>query len=151
MVDALLDFSGAQAGILAPDRQPIDLAGVTAEVASMFRSPAEHAGLHFRVDLPDEPVTALVDRAMWSTIVTNLLSNAVKYTPHGGIDIDLRADEATAVLTVTDTGLGIAPERTDQGLRPVPPRPAGHHRRRAPASGWPWSRTSSARTRAPST
>jgi signal transduction histidine kinase/DNA-binding response OmpR family regulator len=110
MVDALLDFSGAQAGILAPDRQPIDLAGVTAEVASMFRSPAEHAGLHFRVHLPAEPVTALADRAMWSTIVTNLLSNAVKYTPHGGIDIDLRADQATAVLTVTDTGLGIAPE-----------------------------------------
>ena len=47
---------------------------------------------------------------MWSTIVTNLLSNAVKYTPHGGIDIDLRADQDTAVLTVTDTGLGIAPE-----------------------------------------
>jgi DNA-binding response OmpR family regulator len=47
---------------------------------------------------------------MWSTIVTNLLSNAVKYTPHGGIDIDLHADQNTAVLTVTDTGLGITPD-----------------------------------------
>ena len=91
MVDALLDFSGAEAGTLNPDRQPTDLAALTADVASMFRSTAEHAGLTFEVDVPADPVTALVDRAMWSTIVTNLLSNAMKYTQHGGIDVGLRA------------------------------------------------------------
>ena len=58
----------------------------------MFRSTAEHAGLRFDVELPPTPVTARVDRAMWSTIVTNLLSNAVKYTQQGGIDVRLAAD-----------------------------------------------------------
>ena len=47
MVDALLDFSGAEAGSLNPDRQPTDLADLTAQTCSMFRSAAEHAGLEF--------------------------------------------------------------------------------------------------------
>ncbi len=65
MVDALLDFSGAEARTLAPDRRPTDLAGLTADVASMFRSTAERAGLRFDVDVPSAPVTAMVDRAMF--------------------------------------------------------------------------------------
>ena len=110
MVDALLDFSGAEAGTLAPDRQPCDLAAVTAEVASMFRSTAEHAGLQLVVQVPDSPVTAVVDRSMWSTVVTNLLSNAVKYTSAGRIELQLSVLEADAVLVVSDTGQGIPAE-----------------------------------------
>ena len=48
---------------------------------------AEHAGLRFEVATATEPVTALVDRGMWSTIVTNLLSNAMKFTPSGGVEV----------------------------------------------------------------
>ena len=109
MVDALLDFSGAEVGTLKPDRQPTDLAGLTADLASMFRSAAHHAGLAFLVDVPQTPVVARVDRAMWSTIVTNLLANAVKYTHRGRIETALRETGSTVTLTVTDTGTGIEP------------------------------------------
>jgi len=107
MVDALLDFSGAEAGTLNPNRQPTDLSDLTAETCSMFRATAEHAGLEFTVEMPDAPMTVAVDRAMWSTIVTNLVSNALKYTPRGGIRIQLAATDTEAVLTVADTGDGI--------------------------------------------
>ena len=110
MVDALLDFSGAEAGSMNPDRQPTDLADLTAQTCSMFRAAAEHAGLEFRVEVPDTPLTVAVDRAMWSTIVTNLLSNALKYTTHGGIQVRLAGTETDAVLTVVDTGRGIDAE-----------------------------------------
>ena len=83
MVDALLDFSGAEARTLHPDRQPTDLADLTAQTCSMFRAAAEHAGLTFNVEIPDAPMTVAVDRAMWSTIVTNLVANSVKYTLAG--------------------------------------------------------------------
>jgi signal transduction histidine kinase/DNA-binding response OmpR family regulator len=109
MVDALLDFTGAEARTLRPDLQPTDLAETTADAASMFRAAAEHAGLTFTVDVPDRPVTVAVDRGMWATIVTNLVSNAVKYTHHGSIRIGLTVTETDAVLTVTDTGPGIEP------------------------------------------
>ncbi|MGS0687809.1 ATP-binding protein [Nakamurella sp. GG22] len=111
MVDALLDFSGADAAAVDPDPVPIDLAGLTADVASMFRSTAQHAGLTFSVDVPDAPVTALLDRAMWSTVVTNLLSNAVKYTHSGEVTLTLRSSGTDAELTVSDTGPGIAPDQ----------------------------------------
>ncbi len=111
MVDALLDFSGADAAALDPDPVPIDLAGLTADVASMFRSTAQHAGLTLSVDVPDSPVTALLDRAMWSTVVTNLLSNAVKYTSSGQVGITLRSTGTAAELTVADTGPGIAQDQ----------------------------------------
>jgi DNA-binding response OmpR family regulator/anti-sigma regulatory factor (Ser/Thr protein kinase) len=110
MVDALLDFSGAEARILTPDRRPSDLAGLTADVASMFRSTAERVGLRFDVDVPTAPLTAMVDRAMWSTIVTNLVSNAVKYTQQGLISVRLAVADDHAVLTVADTGAGISTE-----------------------------------------
>ena len=48
---------------------------------------------------------------MWSTIVTNLVANSVKYTPRGSVRIRLTATDTDAVLTVADTGPGIA---TDQ-------------------------------------
>ncbi len=116
MVDALLDFSGAEAGSVTPNRDPIDLAGTTVEVASMFRSTAQHAGLHFTVTVPPFPVVAPVDRAMWSTILTNLLSNAVKYTPAGSVEVNLSTGDSDgerrmATLTVTDTGVGIPPDQ----------------------------------------
>ena len=109
MVDALLDFSGAEVNRLSPDRTRADLGALTADLASMFRSTAEHAGLTFTVTVPDDPVTAEVDRAMWSTVVTNLVSNAVKYTRSGAVTVAVHADTDMAVLTVADTGPGITP------------------------------------------
>ncbi len=111
MVDALLDESMTQSGFLSPQPRPTDLATATADAAAMFRSVAEHQGLRFDVSVPDEPLIAAVDGSMWSTIVTNLLSNAVKYTAAGRISVMLVAVDGDAVLTVTDTGRGIAPDQ----------------------------------------
>ena len=111
MVDALLGFSGAEAGTLQPDLITTDLAELTTQTCSMFRATVEHAGLEFIVDVPSDPLIVAVDRAMWSTIVTNLLSNAVKYTHQGSIAVALTGTATQAVLTVTDTGQGIDPEQ----------------------------------------
>ena len=47
---------------------------------------------------------------MWSTIVTNLVANAVKFTADGAVSVRLQVSGQEAVLTVTDTGVGIMPE-----------------------------------------
>ena len=111
MVDALLNLSQAASGPLVPALAEVDLTSLTADVASMFRSTAEHAGVGFAVQVSDTPVPAEVDPAMWATIVNNLLSNAVKYTVDGTITVAVRALPEHAVeLTVTDTGVGIRAE-----------------------------------------
>ena len=86
----------------------MDLAAVTAELASVFRSAVDRAGLEFVVDCPalDEPV--YVDRDMWEKVVLNLLSNALKFTFDGSISVRVRREGGDAVVTVADTGIGVA-------------------------------------------
>ncbi|HEY7046222.1 MAG TPA: ATP-binding protein [Jatrophihabitantaceae bacterium] len=107
LVDALLDIARAESGELRIDAEPTDLAELTADCASMFRSAVENAGLDLVVDLPPLPEPVLVDRERWVQIVSNLLSNAVKFTASGTITISLRAVDDRLELDVADTGIGI--------------------------------------------
>ncbi|MGD9529648.1 MAG: ATP-binding protein, partial [Pseudonocardia sp.] len=107
LVNTLLDFSRLQSGRMHARFEPVHLPALTAELASVFRSAIERAGLAFTVDAtaPTEPVH--VDRDMWEKVVLNLLSNALKFTFEGGIAVTMREEGRAAVLTVSDTGTGI--------------------------------------------
>ncbi|HYF64038.1 MAG TPA: GAF domain-containing sensor histidine kinase, partial [Herpetosiphonaceae bacterium] len=107
LVNTLLDFSRIEAGRLEAVYEPTDLAVYTTDLASVFRSTMERAGLAFRVDCPplDQPVA--VDREMWEKIVFNLLSNAFKFTFAGAVTLTLRQHGDTVALTISDTGTGI--------------------------------------------
>lgn len=107
LVDALLLAAQAEAGHLDTCPQPTDLARSTAELAGMFRSAIEQAGLRLTLDCPPLPSPVLVDPSFWEHIVLNLLSNAVKFTPAGEIGVRLRADKDHVHLAVSDTGVGI--------------------------------------------
>ena len=113
VVDALLDISRAESGALIPDREDIDLTSVTAELVESYR-PATEGRLNLRVDVPTEPLRAYVDRTMWATIVNNLVNNALKFTPVGEVAVSLSGDDSQVVLTVADTGVGIAREEQAQ-------------------------------------
>ena len=108
LVNTLLDFSRIQAGRMHARFEPADLSVLTAELASVFRSAFDRAGLAFTVDCPplDQPV--YVDREMWEKVMLNLLSNALKYTFEGSVTVRVRGDDTAAVVTVTDTGIGIS-------------------------------------------
>lgn len=110
LVNALLDFSRIESGRIEATYTPTQLGSLTAEIASTFRSAIERAGLTFIVDCPPTAEPIYVDREMWEKIVLNLLSNAFKFTFSGAIEVRLRSNSDGAVLTLRDTGTGIAPE-----------------------------------------
>ncbi|WP_239381817.1 SpoIIE family protein phosphatase [Frankia sp. CIT1] len=118
LVNNLLDFARIEAGRLEPQYEPVDLAGHTAELVSMFQAAAERAGLTLTMDCPPLPEPIWIDRDQWDKIVINLLSNAIKFTLHGGITVSVAAvregSASWAELTVTDTGIGIDPAEQDR-------------------------------------
>ncbi len=107
LVNTLLDFSRIEAGRMEVVYQPTNLSEFTAELASVFRSATEKAGLRLELDCPklDEPV--FVDRDMWEKIVLNLISNAFKFTFEGEIAVSLVQTGGSVEFRVRDTGVGI--------------------------------------------
>lgn len=107
LVNTLLDFSRIEAGRTQALYQPVDLGTLTGELASVFRSAMERAGLVLDVDCEplDEPV--YVDRDMWEKVIFNLLSNALKFTFDGTVSVRVRKDGRNAVVAVADTGSGV--------------------------------------------
>lgn len=110
LVNALLDVSRIEAGRMKARFEPVDLAAFTADPASSFRSAMDRAGLDYRTDCQPLPEPVWVDRDLWEKIVLNLVSNAFKYTLSGGVTVTVQAVGGNAVLTVRDTGIGIATE-----------------------------------------
>jgi signal transduction histidine kinase len=110
LVNTLLDFSRIEAGRVQAVYQATDLAGFTTELASLFRSATEKAGLRLVVDCPNLGEAVYVDRDMWEKIVLNLISNAFKFTFDGEIGVSIDRVGNFAELRVRDTGVGIPPE-----------------------------------------
>jgi signal transduction histidine kinase/DNA-binding response OmpR family regulator len=108
LVNTLLDFSRIEAGRTEASFEPTDLTRFTAELASVFRSAIDRAGLRLLLRCDPLPAPVYVDREMWEKIVLNLLSNAFKFTFEGEIEVALRAVGNHAELGVRDTGVGIS-------------------------------------------
>ena len=111
LVNTLLDFSRVQAGRMQASYAQVDLAALTRDLASGFRSVLESAGLTLTVDCEEIDAGAWVDIALFEKIVLNLLSNAFKFTFDGGITVVLRRQGQSAVLAVSDTGVGISDDQ----------------------------------------
>ncbi|MFA6209604.1 MAG: ATP-binding protein [Candidatus Obscuribacterales bacterium] len=109
LVNTLLDFSRIEAGRVEAVYEPTDLAVLTAELASNFRSAIEKADLELSLDCKKLSEPAYVDRDMWEKIVLNLLSNAFKFCLVGSISVSLTEDKDNILLSVSDTGCGIEP------------------------------------------
>ncbi|MDB4991246.1 MAG: two-component hybrid sensor and regulator, partial [Myxococcaceae bacterium] len=111
LVNTLLDFSRIEAGRIRATYEAVDLAALTAELTSMFRSAIERVGLGLRLELSTGAELGYVDREMWEKIVLNLLSNALKFTFEGEIAVALNLVGDYFELTVRDTGIGIPSEQ----------------------------------------
>jgi signal transduction histidine kinase len=111
LIEDVLRFTQLEARSSRPELRPIDVADVVREAATMIEPIVLPQGLMFEVELPAGPLEAVSDARHLRQILLNLLGNAVKFTPSGG-RITMRASERDdeIELSVSDTGIGIAPE-----------------------------------------
>jgi signal transduction histidine kinase/CheY-like chemotaxis protein len=108
LVNGLLDFVRIESGRARAHYEATDLSLLTTQLASVFRSAIERAGLEMVVDCPRLPEPVYVDREMWEKVELNLLSNALKSTHEGKISVTVSATDNEARMTVCDTGTGIS-------------------------------------------
>jgi len=104
----LRTFALAEAPVHAPSR--VDMSALVEETAEVVAALGELHGVHVTSDVAGG-VLALGDAVRLKQVILNLGDNAVKYTETGGhVSVRLRATDQDAILEVSDTGIGIAPE-----------------------------------------
>jgi heavy metal sensor kinase len=110
IVDQLLTMSRLDAGEAFLEVSRFDFAELVRTTVEYMRLLADEKKLTLEVDARD-PVQVEGDPSRLQQVVVNLLDNAIKYTPNGGaVTVGVQPESGRAVLTVTDTGIGISQE-----------------------------------------
>ena len=108
LVNEILEFAKAESGELTLAREPISLKHVVAGCVRLMREQAERSGLQLELKASNDQVIVSGDETRLKQIVLNLLSNGIKFTRMGGrIRCTVEHDGQSAVLAITDTGIGM--------------------------------------------
>jgi signal transduction histidine kinase len=115
LINDILDLAKIEAGKMEVRLEEFSIRDVCEGLLNMFRPMAEKKNIDLRDQIAADIPLLRQDAGKLQQILSNLLSNAIKFTPEGGrVRLKAEAEPFHLVLTVTDTGVGIAPE--DQEL-----------------------------------
>ncbi len=114
LINDILDLAKIEAGKMHVRVEDFNLQDVCDGLLNMFRPLAEKKNIDLRGQLDPAIPTLRQDVTKLQQILQNLLSNALKFTPEGGrVLFQAEADARHVVLTVSDTGVGVAPEEQE--------------------------------------
>ncbi|WP_198148073.1 hybrid sensor histidine kinase/response regulator [Elstera litoralis] len=119
IIDDILDFSKIEAGRLDLEHVPFALTDLVAGVTATLLPLAQKKGLPLRTTLdPALPPTLMGDPVRLRQILFNLLGNAVKFTVSGAVELRIERAETRLLIAVSDTGIGLAPDRVERLFEP---------------------------------
>ena len=134
MINDVLDMSKIEARKYDLALEEFDIREPVSAALRLMRGQAHDKRVEIRSRLPAGPLEITADQRAIKQIALNLLSNAIKFTPNGGtVTLDLRQDIDEAILLITDTGIGIAPD--DLGRLGQPYEQAGASDQKAMGTG----------------
>jgi len=118
LLNDFLTISSSEAGALTLQQTPEDITALVAETCSSLSPIAKKKGIAIFTSLQEDIPHAIIDKVKLQRAIGNLISNAINYTPSGGsinvgTCISSVGDERFIVLSVTDTGPGIAEDEAD--------------------------------------
>jgi signal transduction histidine kinase/CheY-like chemotaxis protein len=117
LINDILDYSRLEAGKLALERVAFDVAGLLGEVIELCAVQAREKGLRLEAELaPGAPPFLAGDPGRLRQMLLNYVANAVKFTEAGAVQVRVAPGEAAGWVrfSVTDTGIGIPPERQQE-------------------------------------
>lgn len=111
LLNEILDLSKVEAGKMVLDPSTFSVADALRDVLAMVRDRAAAHEIGISVESADGIDVIEADELRFKQVVLNLVTNAVKFTPDGGtVAVCVRGDDEDLIVTVTDTGIGVAPE-----------------------------------------
>jgi signal transduction histidine kinase len=109
LISDMLDLDRMESGRMSMRSGDVDINEVLSE--AMARTSTSTGPVEFKADLDPRLPIVVGDRDRLTQVVSNLVNNAVKYSPDGGtVTLSTRAEGGFALISVTDTGLGIPPD-----------------------------------------
>ncbi len=114
LVNTLLEFSRIEAGRIEGKFRRVDIATLTEDLASVFRSAIERAGMTLEIVTEKVSDDVFVDPDMWERIILNLVSNAFKYSSQGVIRVKVCQEGERIQIIVADTGIGIPADQLEK-------------------------------------
>lgn len=109
LVEDLLTVNKLESGNLALHLEDVPSTALIRAVEEVGLDLCARAGLTLRVESPAAAVSVRADRARVTEVLDNLIGNAVKFTPRGGeVALETRVEDERLLLSITDTGVGIA-------------------------------------------
>ncbi|MDH4136877.1 MAG: ATP-binding protein, partial [Anaerolineae bacterium] len=108
LIDDLLDIGRIEAGV-GIELAPCAVGGLVRVVVAESLGRAEAKNLKLQLELPLTLPPIIGDEALIKRAVANLVDNAIKYTPEGSVTVRVRERDSYLVVSVSDTGIGIAP------------------------------------------
>jgi GAF domain-containing protein len=111
LINDILDLAKIEAGRMELELTSFSLAAALDNAMTLIKERAGRHGVALALECPDDLKDWTADERKFKQVMLNLLSNAVKFTPQGGkITVTAKRGEAGLEVSVTDTGVGIAPE-----------------------------------------
>lgn len=111
LLEDLLDVTKAEAGGLVIEAAATDVGSILSTTVDEFRLQAAERGIELSADTPEDLPRARADALRVAQVLSNLAANALKFTPKGGaVRLSASAADGEIIVSVADTGIGIAPE-----------------------------------------
>lgn len=121
LINDLLDVEKIESGKLDVTLEKVVLQTAIRDVFETMEPLAAQKNLEFRISMPQAPIMIHTDRRALSQIIINLLNNAIKFTESGQVSVRLSRRRAgtvgTVEVVVSDSGIGILPERQSHLFR----------------------------------
>lgn len=111
LISELLDFRKQEQGYLKLKVEEQNLVAFTRQIYMCFYEFAQKKEITYRFDYVEDSISVWFDSIQLQKVIFNLLSNAFKYTPNkGNITVEVRRISSQAVISVSDSGVGISEE-----------------------------------------
>ncbi len=115
LINEILDLSKIEAGQMRLEPTVFSVPTALDYALSVVRERVARNGIELTLDVADDVGLVESDELRFKQVVVNLVTNAVKFTPAGGaVAVRARREAGELVVTVSDTGIGIAPEDRDR-------------------------------------